>query len=63
MWYFRVVEVGGGHWACRQGLRVLDIHTDMEHAVEHITAVATENRPATLFLHRLDGTVRTLGVV
>jgi hypothetical protein len=42
---------------------VLDIHTDLEHAIEHITTVATENRPATLFLHRLEGTVHTLGVV
>jgi hypothetical protein len=63
VWYFRVVELSGGRWACRHGKAVLDTHTDMQHAIDHITAVATEQRPATLFLHRLDGTIRILGLV
>jgi hypothetical protein len=63
VWYFRVVELSGGHWACRHGKQLLDTHTELEHAIDHITAVASEHRPATLFLHRLDGSVRNLGVV
>jgi hypothetical protein len=63
VWYFRVVELCGGRWACRHGKRVLDTHTDMQHAIDHITAVASEQGPATLFLPRLDGTVSILGVV
>lgn len=63
VWYFRVVEISGGRWACRHGRRVFDTHPDLEAAIEHMTTLATENRPAALFLHRLDGTIHTLGVL
>ena len=60
-WFFRVVEQDDGRWACSHGRHEYDIHTDMNHAIEHITALATHQGPAELFLHRLDGTVRRLG--
>jgi hypothetical protein len=63
VWYFRVVELSEGGWACRHGRGVLDTHTDLEDAIAHITGVASEQRPATLFLHRLDGSMHALGVV
>lgn len=62
MWYFRVIETHDGRWACRRGRSVLDTHPDLGEAVEHITSVVAESRPARLFLHRLDGSVSDIGV-
>lgn len=63
MWYFRVIELSGGCWVCRHGRRILGMHCDYDEAIEHLTAVAREHRPAELILHRLDGTVQSLGSV
>jgi hypothetical protein len=63
VWYFRVVELGGGGWACRHGRQVLDTHPELDNAIEHITTVASAQRPATLLLHRLDGTIDELEVL
>jgi hypothetical protein len=63
VWYFRIVELSGARWACRHGRRMIDIHAELGPAIEHLTAVASQYRPATLFVHRLDGSVEILGVV
>ena len=62
-WYFRVVELADGRWACRHGLQQFDTHDELRHAVEHLRALARAARPAELFLHRLDGNVERIGVV
>jgi len=62
-WFFRVVELDDGRWACRHGSHEYDTHPALNQAIEHIATVAAENRPAELFLHRLDGSVRSLGTV
>jgi hypothetical protein len=61
--FFRVIELDDGRWACRHGSLEYDIHALMNQAIEHITALAANQRPAELFLHRLDGSVRSLGTV
>lgn len=59
----RVIEMPDGQWACRRGREVIDTHLDLERAVEHLSTLAAEIGPTQLFLHRLDGTVRDLGIV
>jgi hypothetical protein len=63
MWFFRVVELDGGRWARRHGNLIFDTHAAMPEALEHITKLAVEHRPAELFVHRLDGSVTGLGAV
>jgi hypothetical protein len=46
--FFHVVEQDDGRWACRHGRH--------EQATEHIRVLAYESRPASIFVHRLDGT-------
>jgi hypothetical protein len=62
-WYFRVIELADGQWACRLGLQQFNTHTELRHAVEHLRALAHAARPAELFLHRLDGSAERIGVV
>jgi hypothetical protein len=59
--FFRVIELGGGRWACRQGRLEYDTHAEMNQAIVHIAELAANHRPAELFLHRLDGSVESLG--
>lgn len=61
--FFRVIEQEDGCWACRHGRFEFDSHTAMKEAIEHMTAVASEQSPAEIFLHRCDGSVESLGVV
>jgi len=62
-WFFRVVELDDGRWACRHGEQEYDTHTAVEPAIAHIKALAADHRPAELFLHLRDGTVQSLGTV
>jgi hypothetical protein len=62
-WFFRVVEIGEGRWACRWGEKEYDTHADMRRAIEHVTVLAAAHRPAEVVLHRLDGSVEHLGAV
>lgn len=59
-WYFRLVELHDGSWACRHGTREFDRHTDLTEAEAHIRRIAFEGRPAQVFLHTSDGDVRLL---
>jgi hypothetical protein len=59
-WFFRVIEQDDGRWACRHGRQEYDTHPRLDQAIEHIQALAAQQRPAQLFLHRLDGTVEGL---
>jgi hypothetical protein len=60
VWFFRVIERDDGRWACRHGRQEFDAHPLLDEAIEHIKALAARQRPAQLFLHRLDGTVEGL---
>jgi undecaprenyl pyrophosphate synthase len=56
-WFFRVIELPDGRWACRRGSTEIDGHPMLEDAVEHMTTMASYEGNAELFLHRLDGRV------
>jgi len=56
-WFFRVIELADGRWVCRRGSTEIDGHALLRDAVEHITALASRELHAELFLHRLDGRV------
>ena len=62
-WYFRVIELADGRWACQRGVEHYDIHTQLYNAVGHLRSLAADSRPAELFVHRLDGTVEHLGAL
>ena len=61
--FFRVIELGDDRWACRHGRLEYDTHPQVGQAIDHITALAADHRPAELFLHRLDGSVARLGTL
>ena len=63
MWFFRVIELAPGVWACCHGILTFDTHPEMAQAVEHVRTLAAEKQPSALFVHRLDGTVRSLDAV
>ena len=56
-WYFRVIELADRRWACRRGSSEIDRHTRLQDAVTHITALASREVNADLFLHHLDGSL------
>lgn len=56
-WFFRVIELADGRWACRRGLTEYDGHALLQDAIEHMTTLASREVQADLFLHYLDGTV------
>jgi hypothetical protein len=56
-WFFRAIELPDGSWACRSGLREVDRHDQLEHALAHLRDLAAESGPFELFAHRLDGTI------
>jgi hypothetical protein len=60
-WYLRVVETAEQLWQCRWGRETYDEHATRAAAETHIRALAAEHQPATIFVHRLDGTVAALG--
>ena len=63
-WYFpsdRAGRRGGGRVATAYNR--FDTHAELRHAVDHLRALARAARPAELFLHRLDGNVKRIGVV
>ncbi|HZV26693.1 MAG TPA: hypothetical protein VFG00_10415 [Acidothermaceae bacterium] len=62
-WYFRVIELADGRWACRRGVEHYDSHTELQDAVAHLQSLAGDSAPAEMFVHRLDGTVERLGAV
>ena len=62
-WFFRVQQLPDDHWACRHGRVELDIHAELDSAIRHMRAMATEHQPAEIIVHRLDGTVERLGLV
>lgn len=56
-WFFRVIELPDGRWACRRGSTEIDGHPMLQDAVEHISTLANGEGNAELFLHHLDGRV------
>lgn len=56
-WYFRVIALADGRWACRRGMEHYDSHIQLQEAVGHLRSLAGDSGPAELFVHRLDGTV------
>jgi hypothetical protein len=59
-WYLRVVETAEQRWQCRWGSHIYDEHATRAGAESHISSLAAEQQPATIFVHRLDGTVAAL---
>jgi hypothetical protein len=62
-WFFRVIELADGRWACRHGREEYDAHAELRLAIEHMRARAFAERPAELLLHRLDGSVERIETV
>jgi hypothetical protein len=62
-WFFHVIEQHDGQWACRHGRQEYDTHPLLDQAIEHISAIASLQRPAQIYVHRLDGNVESLGLV
>jgi hypothetical protein len=60
-WLLRAIAQPDGGWACAHGRTVYDRHEGLPEALEHLRGIAETIPPATLFVHRLDGTVRYLG--
>ena len=58
--FFRVIELDSGRWACRHGTTEFDQHAHAEGELAHVEALALEQRPAAVYLHLRDGTVRHL---
>ena len=56
-WYFRVIELADRGWACRRGSTEIDRHTRLQDAVAHITALASREVNADVFLHHFDGNI------
>lgn len=61
--FFRVIELDSGRWACRFGRTEYDTHCDISQALDHITTLAREHRPAEVMVHHLDGSIDRLGSV
>jgi len=59
-WFFRVIELDDGRWACRRGRAELDGHAHLQDAVEHLSTLADRESHAQLFVHRQDGSVERL---
>ena len=62
-WFFRVIETHAGEWACRRGRQHIDGHRELKEALAHITAIAAAHAPAEVFVHRIDGSVRSVGII
>jgi hypothetical protein len=58
-WFFRVVEDADGGWTCRWGRTELDSHPTLDEAAAHIAAIAAAQRPSQVFIHYVDGCVRS----
>ncbi|SDP27832.1 hypothetical protein SAMN04515671_3526 [Nakamurella panacisegetis] len=56
-WFYRVIELDDGTWACRHGHTIFDTHAKLAPAITHIEELAHAAGPARLFLHRLTGEV------
>lgn len=63
VWFFRVIELADGRWACRHGRLEYDTHDELRRAVEHMRPIARAMRPAQLLLHRLDGSVELVETI
>lgn len=57
-WFFRVIELEDGRWSCRRGATEIDGHASLHDAIQHVTALASHEVSADVFLHHLDGTVQ-----
>lgn len=53
----RVIEHGDGTWSCRQGRLERSRHDTEQGARDDALAIADACRPASVLLHRLDGSV------
>lgn len=59
-WFFRAIETAPGRWECHHGTLVFDDHLTLAEAMEHLRAIAADQQEAAeLFVHTLDGRVRT----
>ncbi|MDP9227232.1 MAG: hypothetical protein M3P18_25965, partial [Actinomycetota bacterium] len=59
-WWYRVVELEDGRWACRWGLHVYDVHHELAEAIEHCSTIAAGNAPSEVFVHGLDAGVQSV---
>jgi hypothetical protein len=58
VWYLHAIERDDGSWACRHGLTEFDDHPTLIQALDHLAALAGDDFPAQLIVHRLDGDVQ-----
>lgn len=54
MWFFRLVEVEPGTWACRRGQATIDEHGRFAEAFDHICEIAAGHPPSQVFVHARD---------
>jgi hypothetical protein len=62
-YFFRVIEQGDGSWMCSRGREEFDFHAQLDDAIEHITGIASEHSPSEVFVHHLDGRVRSVATL
>ena len=62
-WFFRAIEQADGQWACSHGRVVFDRHDELSDALDHLREIAATMSPAELFVHRQDGSARSVGTV
>ena len=60
-WFLRAIEQADGQWACSHGRVVFDRHDELSDALDHLREVAAVMSPAELFVHPLDGNVKSVG--
>lgn len=51
MWFFRILELEDGSWACRRGRTVIDEHATYGDALDHICGLAAADPPSQVFVH------------
>jgi hypothetical protein len=60
MFFFRVVEQEDGSWSCCRGREHFDAHAQLDDAAEHTISIASVHSPSEVFVHHLDGRVRSI---
>ena len=54
MWFFRILELEDGRWACRRGRFTTDEHDTFAESLIHTKTLAAAEPPSRVFVHPLD---------
>jgi hypothetical protein len=59
-YFFHIVEHEDGSWSSTRGREHVGAHAQLENAIEYTKVIAGEHGPSEVFVHRLDGPVRSI---